>query len=402
MSRVLFLTKVLPYPLSHGGALRVFHLSRELGKDHECFLATFGGQDASALIELRSKNIYKEILLLDPPSGFSSLRRHFRLSESDLNRLGRPEHYRKTIRILDEFIRKSRIEAVIAVALHMSEYINPLHGVTRIVDDFDCNSLTLQRELAPILNGKRSLQYLKSSLQLRRIMRQEARLSSTYDLVTTISPVDLEALQRLNGSSENLHLLPNGVDDPYHGDVRPAESMPDTVVFWGDLAFKPNDSGIMHFLEHIYLPYLKERGIECYFIGRNPSAGMLDFAECHEGIHFPGFVEDLTGFVERIPVVINPMVIGSGLKNKVLEAMMMRKAVVTTSLGIEAIGAENNVHCIVADDPEEFANATLMLMNDPVLREKLGSQGRAMVKDRFDWGAIGINLSRLIEMSPGK
>ncbi|MEA3410203.1 MAG: glycosyltransferase [Pseudomonadota bacterium] len=402
MSRVLFLTKVLPFPLSHGGALRVFHLGRELARDHECFLATFGGQDSLALAELKSREIYREILPLEPPSGFSSALRHFRLSEADLNRLGRPEHYKRTIRVLEAFIEKHRIDVVIAVALHMAEYITSLKGVTRVVDDFDCNTLTLERELAPILNGKRNVRYLKSALQLRRIRRQEARLSSTYDLVTTISPVDLEALQHLNKHSGNIHLLPNGVADPAPSGTRFSDNLSHSVVFWGDLAFKPNIAAIMYFIEDIYLPHLKSKGIQCYFIGRNPGAEMLELAKLHSGIKFPGFVDDLTSFVGKIPVVINPMVIGSGLKNKVLEAMMLRKAIVTTSLGIEAIGAEDNVHCLVANGPAEFASATMALMNDPARRERLGTQGREMVKDRFDWAAIGKKLSRMLEQSSGR
>ncbi|MCG6870642.1 MAG: glycosyltransferase family 4 protein [Gammaproteobacteria bacterium] len=402
MSRVLFLTKVLPYPLSHGGALRVFHLSRVLAREHECFLATFGGQDTAALAELESKGIYRGILMLEPPSGFSSALRHFRRSESELNRLGRPEHYRHTIRKLEQFARESEIDVVIAVALHMSEYVKPLMGITRIVDDFDCNTLTLQRELAPVLNGKRNLRYLKSWLQLRRIMRQEARLSGTYDLVTTISPVDLEALKGLNAGSEKIHLLPNGVEDLSPDDSPPTETESNAVVFWGDLAFKPNVVAITHFIQKVYLPHLKSKGTRCYFIGRNPSADMLYYAGRYEDIHFPGFVEDLAGFIANIPVVINPMMIGSGLKNKVLEAMMMSKPVVTTSLGIEAIGAENNVHCLVADDPKAFAEATVRLMDDPGLRETLGAQAREMVKARFDWVTIGGKLSRLIEQASAR
>ena len=120
-------------------------------------------------------------------------------------------------------------------------------------------------------------------------------------------------------------------------------------------------------------------------------------ARSNPSIILPGFVADLEGYLASIPVMVNPMVSGSGLKNKVLESFGLGLAMVTTSMGIEAIESRDKEHCLFADDPGVFAEKVLTLLDDPGLRSKLAANAKQLVKERYSWQRVGRDFSQLLE-----
>jgi glycosyltransferase involved in cell wall biosynthesis len=101
--------------------------------------------------------------------------------------------------------------------------------------------------------------------------------------------------------------------------------------------------------------------------------------------------------VAKQGVMINPMVEGSGLKNKVLEAFACKVPVVSTSLGIEAIDASPDLHYVRADAPEEFAKAICSLLADKGYASRIAEDARLLVESRFRWSVIGEQLGSLVD-----
>ena len=396
MANILFLTARLPFPISHGGALRVYNICSELSNYHHCYLACTENDNTDSLNVLKQRNVFKSIQLLPTPPKCKSFNRHFRLSEANINRLGRPEYYKHVCNLLREVVVHNNIDVVVAVTLNMAEYIDILPGVKKVIDDYDCATLTLDRQATVLKKNQSFPQKMANIIKLARVRNQESKLTLKYDLITTISPADLTALCNLNKINTDLiHLIPNGVSDP-EPDSSSIEELNNSIAFWGDLSFPPNKQAVRYFYTEIYRPFLEAKGVRWYIIGRNADQEIQVMAKMSNNIKVTGFVENLNELVRRIPVMVNPMVMGSGLKNKVLEALILRRAVISTSMGVEALNIHDGVHYVCADTPEKFGRDIIELLQDSKRRNLLGQQGYTQVKKQYSWSSAGIELSRLI------
>jgi glycosyltransferase involved in cell wall biosynthesis len=228
-------------------------------------------------------------------------------------------------------------------------------------------------------------------------MQVERTLTDRFDLVTTISKADQDRLRSLaRAHPESISVIKNGVDPKLlNASTRQAvESR--SIVFWGNLAFPPNSNAVRHFYHNVFRPYLEQRGIRWVIIGGNAGPDLTELADRSPQVQFAGFVDDLPAHVSRFPVMVNPMVSGSGLKNKVLEAFALRRAVVSTSMGAEAIEAVADTHYLQADEPETMAEQILSLLDDESRRQAVGDAAFEFVNANYRWETIGLRFHELI------
>jgi polysaccharide biosynthesis protein PslH len=101
-------------------------------------------------------------------------------------------------------------------------------------------------------------------------------------------------------------------------------------------------------------------------------------------------------------VVVVPVRMGGGTRLKVVEAMAMEKAIVTTSLGSEGIAVRDGVDVLIADDAAAMAAAILRLFGDPALAAQLGRAGRELAIDRYSWPDAGRRLAGLVRELVGE
>jgi glycosyltransferase involved in cell wall biosynthesis len=169
--------------------------------------------------------------------------------------------------------------------------------------------------------------------------------------------------------------------------ARPSQPEADAIVFSGNLEYHPNVEAVRWFRTRIW-PLVRERapGIEWRLLGSNPEA-VAAFSGGDARIRVVGQMEDAVASLAEAKVCIAPLLSGSGTRFKILEAWAAGRAVVSTTLGAEGLGARDGEHLLLADDPDNFADAVLRLCNDPGLRARLGDAGRMHYEDRFTWPA---------------
>jgi glycosyltransferase involved in cell wall biosynthesis len=316
-------------------------------------------------------------------------RRHLRLSDTNFLRLAHPRQFAATVHALGEIVRDSDIDRIVVFGGDLAEYVEALGHPNVVIDICDSVSLTTERELDHSCGRPAAWRRWSAAPRLHRVRAAERHLTRGPHTVVTISAQDTRALEHLAGRARRIDTVPNGVDPDFLEPLGVA-SRTRGVVFWGNLSFAPNQEALRFFLDQIYPTCLRPRGVEFCIVGPNAPPWLVDAVAEQDGVTLTGHVADLRAVVTRYPIMINPMTIGSGLKNKVLEAFGLGIVVVSTSRGIEAIPlVRDGVHLMTGDDARSFGAAVLALLDDDEHRLALRSAARTLVVDGYRWDAVG-------------
>jgi glycosyltransferase involved in cell wall biosynthesis len=397
VANILILTDLPPADLTHGGYLRTVYLAKELAKKHNCYLATFGGNRAQ--IQPDVDGIFRDIKSLPlPPEKRRSPRRHFRWSNSQYIRLSRPKYFSTVICELQSAVTELKIDLVIASSLLVAEYAQALGGVTTILDDYDCHTLNMEREYEARKYQMTLRQRSKLLLHLARTIAQESQLTRNFQLVTTIATADQERLKRLNRLRKHaIAVIPNGVTPSFLAERGTPDEFPNAIAFWGVLDYQPNLTAVLYFYEKVFKPFLADKDLTWFIVGKNPGRDLCQIARSHKNVRVTGYVKDLFSLVRRVPIMVNPIVMGSGLKNKVLEAFAMRRAVISTRMGIQGIAARDGEEFIMAETPQQFAEAIFQLLSSPSEAKLMGKRARELVMREYTWERVGEQMNSHIQ-----
>jgi glycosyltransferase involved in cell wall biosynthesis len=218
----------------------------------------------------------------------------------------------------------------------------------------------------------------------RKLRREELGTYLSADGVYLCSAADEQRLLEQVPRARTA-VIPNAADVEYY-QPRPTDPQPDgcTVVFFGLLSYVPNVDGVIHFVQHIW-PRIAEAHPEarCKIIGGRPPPSLLALAGAR--IELTGFVSDLRPHLAAAAVVVVPLRLGGGTRLKIVEAMAMGKAIVSTTLGAEGIEAVPGRDLLVEDEPAAFAGAVNRLMAEPSLAARIGKSARELAVERYAW-----------------
>jgi glycosyltransferase involved in cell wall biosynthesis len=169
------------------------------------------------------------------------------------------------------------------------------------------------------------------------------------------------------------------------------------VIFTGTMDYYPNTQAALYFAQHCW-PRIRAQVPDATWqiIGRDPPPEVQRLAKL-PGVTVTGWVPDMRQHLAGAAVAIAPLQIGGGTRLKILEALAMQRAVVSTSLGCEGLELEPGKHVLVADQPEAFAEAVIELLRRPELRQELGRNGRTLVEMAYSWERCGAALLEALE-----
>lgn len=202
-------------------------------------------------------------------------------------------------------------------------------------------------------------------------------------LVNFVSDVDQRYVQKI-AKLTNAISITNGVDTNYYS-FGCQERDECSVLFVGNYDYKPNVDAVDYFVSNIY-PVLKSihSELKFYIVGINPP---FDFQD--SDIVVTGFVSDIRDYYHKCTVFVSPLMTGSGMKNKVLEAMSSGIPVISTPIGADGInGLVSKQNIEIAKNANEMIDALDLLLKYPKQRIHLSSNARMLIETHYDWNAI--------------
>jgi glycosyltransferase involved in cell wall biosynthesis len=243
---------------------------------------------------------------------------------------------------------------------------------------------------------------LISALELGRTKRAEGELISVFDHILITSQVDKAALMRLAQSDDveaRVSVLPNGVDLGYFRRNTNQPRDQETIVFSGKMSYHANVSMVDYLVREI-MPqvWVKHPTVKVVIVGKDPPRKILKVAE-NPLIEITGTVDDIRPYLWRATIAVVPLVYGAGIQNKILEAMATGTPVVTTSAAISSLRATAGEDALVADSAEAFAATVIRLMENPVLRHRVGCAGLEYVNRYHDWKKMTAELVGIYEQA---
>ncbi|MGD8736862.1 MAG: glycosyltransferase, partial [Anaerolineae bacterium] len=243
-----------------------------------------------------------------------------------------------------------------------------------------------------------------SYVQWRRLRAYERRACLAADRVVAVSEADAAAIRELDAGLRPI-VVPNGVDVAFYADPGPSltEGMgPGSrdLVFTAKMDFRPNVDAVLWFA-HEVMPLVQREISEARFwaVGKDPHPRLAALAE-DPAVVLTGWVEDVRPYIAGAGIYVVPLRIGGGTRLKVLEAMAMGKAIVSTSLGCEGFELASDQELLLADTPAEFAAAVVTLLRDAERRKRLGRAARRLAETRYDWRMIVPQLERVHHTGP--
>jgi GT2 family glycosyltransferase len=365
---VLIASPYLPFPLSHGAAVRIYNLMRRAARDFDLVLVAFVEQFQPVAPELRE--ICTEIAIVRRPGthALPSTPRPETVEEFD------SPVFHATVRQMDS---KWRPRIAQFEFTQMAVYAPDCPGARTILVEHDITYDLYAQMLAREEDWEARRQY-------ERWVKFERAAWKQVDRVVTMSEKDRALV-------EGAVTVANGVDlDRFRPSTREPE--PHRLLFIGSFAHKPNVLAVEFFLREVF-PRIP--GAALHVIAGQRHQRFWDLRE--ERVEVEGFVSDVRPAYERATVVIAPLVASAGTNIKILEAMAMGKAIVSTEAGIHGLDLERGRDAIVTNSAQEMAAAIERLFESPESRACLERQARATAERLYGWDAIAERQKELYQ-----
>jgi sugar transferase (PEP-CTERM/EpsH1 system associated) len=393
----LFLSQIVPYP-PHGGVLqRGYNLLRELGRRATVDLLAFVHPDelrTAAKVEESRRALGQfcnRVEYFPLWAKTSEAHKFAALGASALSPLPfaviahRSSAFQRAV---DQALGTAQYDIVHVDTVALSQFVNLNESTTPIVLTHHNVESVLMERRARVEKGWLARTYLmRETAKLQSYERQTSRL---FDVNIVVSPQDGDMLSSLVPGVRTA-LVPNGVDTTYFTPDADAETP--ALIYTGGMNMFANRDAVEYFLNEIW-PLIRERvpGVRFFAVGQDPSRDILRAAETDSSVVVTGYVDDIRPYVRQAAVYAVPLRVGGGTRLKVLDAMAMGKAMVSTSLGCEGIAARSGEHLITADTPTAFADAAVALLNDASRRRALGAAARRLVEQKYAWSVVGDQL----------
>lgn len=389
--RIFFVCQRVPFPPDRGDKITTFNEIRHLSKEHEVhvFCLGDGARDLENLPGLRD---YARSVTVVPLARLTS-----RLRALKALLIGQPLSVAAFNEVkLHAAIRQGFEELgpdlIIVYSCNVAQYAEHFTGTPRIMQFAELDSARWGQYAA---RSRIPLKWIYG-IEQRRFFAYETHIAHTFSHALVCTAIEKRDFERLIPGVP-ASLVGNGVDLDY---FRPAgrAKRPASLVFTGVMDYLPNVDAVLWFCDEI-LPIVQKRVPEANLTicGSRPAAAVRRLGK-RRGVTVTGRVPDTRPYIDQAEVFVAPLRMARGIQNKLLEALAMGLPCVASTAAWSGTLVPEGEGVLAADDPREFAEHAVRLLQDGRFRAEIARKARAAVEANYRWEGQMVSLDRVIAM----
>ena len=372
--RILFLLPRVPYPTEKGDKLRAFHQIVQLSRNHEIILCSLNDsvlhKDTLHVLNKYVKAVH--VISLDKFTIlFNIIKAFFSGKPMQVGYFYSSSAKKQVLKL----IKATKPDHIFCQLIRVAEYVKDV-PIPKTIDYQDVFSKGMDRRIAF------SPFYLKPFLKIehRRLQNYERMVFDRFDNKIIISEPDRDLIP--HPEHAKIVVVANGVDMDFFSPMEREKKY--DLVFTGNMGYPPNINSAEYLVNQI-LPKLlpHKHDLRLLLAGANPNIRVMVLKS--NNVDVSGWVPDMRECYAGAKVFIAPMQIGTGLQNKLLEAMAMCIPCITSPLAFQALKAKAGEDILVAESPDEYVKHILFLLNNPEKAREIGMNGQRFVRDNFSW-----------------
>ncbi len=384
--KIFILLSRIPYPLEKGDKLRAFYHIKYLSKNNEITLFALNDSKVNKEKAFQALQPYCRSINFFDLSKFSIL---FNVLLAFFNGKPLQSGYFFSSRAknrINKIISEAKPDHIFCQLVRVAEYVKN-QNIPKTLDYQDVFSKGVERRIQP------ASFYLKPLLKLeyKRLLKYENKIFDYFDNKTIISEPDRELIP--HPEKDKIVIVMNGVDTDFFKPIDRKKEY--DIVFTGNMGYPPNVNGVEFLVKQI-LPIVRRNKpeIKVLIAGANPDRKVI--AVKSKNIHVTGWVEDIREYYAKARIFIAPMQIGTGLQNKLLEAMAMKIPCISSHLANNALNAKSGKEIKIGDSAEEYAQHIIYLLDNKDKADEIALNGYNFVLNNYNWEKATEKLEELM------
>jgi len=385
--RLFVLLSRVPYPLEKGDKLRAFYQIKELSKNNEIILCAL-----NPLRKLDKQKAFRELQPYCRSINFIDLPWYgiiWNMKKAFLKGIPIQSGYFYSCRAkrkIKKLVEEYKPDHIYCQLVRTAEYFIKSE-IPKTIDYQDVFSYGLKRRY----NKANWLFKPFFKMEYKRLLKYENKLFDSFDNKTIISYPDQKLID--HPEREKIHIIPNGVDHDFFSPMERKKEY--DLVFAGNMAYPPNVDAANFLVKEIMPIVWKEKPeSKVLLAGASPDRRVVALKS--EKVVVSGWMDDIREAYASARVFIAPMRIGTGLQNKLLEAMSMKIPSITTKLANDALKAKDGEEVLIGNDAKALAQNILRLLEDDEFYTKLAENGFQFVNTEYSWEESTAKLEKIM------
>ena len=386
--RILFVTHYYPYPPNDGGRIGYFNPLKYLSRKNEMFLASLLGPGDHEYAGRMRQFCADELTYVHGGSNYWRLIRGMIGSRPGAAAKYYDPAFGSKLRA---FAQRCKPDVIELQHLNTAAYLPWVSDIAPVIlREHNVEYKVWERHAEHAKGPER----LYVGMVAPRVRKYEADAARQFARCITVSQADERYLLDVAPEAEVL-TIPSGVDAEYFTPGDSAED-PFSMVITGSFSWQPKQHNLRILMSRIF-PRIRQRIPQATLtvVGKGVPEHLMRLG-CELGVTITGPVEDVRPYVHRAGLFLNYLESGGGIALKVLEAMAMKKAVLSNELGVEGISLNRGEHVEVAD-LDTFADAAVALLESPERRSALGSRAYDWALRNYAWSSLADRFQEVYE-----
>ncbi len=384
--KILVVLPRFPYPLEKGDKLRAYYQIKELSKRNDIYLFCVSHVRVLPEYVEQLRPFCKDICIVKSPKlvNYKNVLRNFLHTKSLQIGYWDSVKARKAYKAFESKVQPDVLyNQMVRTMVYVARSKYP-----KVMDFQDALSMNTERRL----DHAHFLWHYILHFEFKMLRSTEYNSFKIFDALTIISDADSDAIPHTRNG--DIYITPNGVDFDFFKPIECPKLY--DVVFCGNMHYEPNVRAA-RYLASVVMPLVWKQMPEARLLlaGADPKKQVRELA--NDRVVVSGFVDDIRQSYASAKILAAPMLTGSGLQNKLLEAMSMRIPCVTTSIANDSLHAQAGKEVLIGDTAESFADHIVSLLKDDQFRSSLAQNGHDFVLQNFSWEKAGLKLEEVLK-----